>query len=337
MITVEILKNLVLNISFLAIISQLLTKSPIVKDLVYTRNSSLKSQFILAVIFGCISIVSTYTGIKVNGAIVNTRVIGVMAGGIIGGPVVGFGAATIGGLHRYFFDVDGFTALACALSTFTEGIIAVLFSRYLKRNKWKHTDIFMITSMAEICQMIIILLVAKPFSEALRLVQIISVPMILFNSVGMVVFIAVFNSIFIEQDNESASRIRYVLDISDKCLPYLRKGLYSRENINKALKILLERSGDMGAVITDTNNIICYECSSLPIEIDDKISLPNVIKRVIKTGSVSIAEYADEEDLFYEAVKKFSIVAAPLKKKGEVIGCLAVFTKKFKLDRKSVV
>ena len=39
------------------------------------------------------------------GAIVNTRVIGVLAAGLLGGPYVGIGAAVIGGLHRYLFDI----------------------------------------------------------------------------------------------------------------------------------------------------------------------------------------------------------------------------------------
>ena len=41
----------------------------------------------------------------------------------MGGPYVGMGAAIIGGLHRYLFDIGGFTAVSCAVSTFVEGLV----------------------------------------------------------------------------------------------------------------------------------------------------------------------------------------------------------------------
>ncbi|HBF65001.1 MAG TPA: sensor histidine kinase, partial [Clostridium sp.] len=91
----------------LVIIAQLLTKTTFIKQFMFSYKTDIKSNVALAVIFGLISVLSTYTGTDVNGAIVNTRVIGLMSGGIIGGPIVGMGAAIIGGLHRYFFDVGG--------------------------------------------------------------------------------------------------------------------------------------------------------------------------------------------------------------------------------------
>ena len=70
--------------------------------------------------------------VRAQGAIVNTRVIGVLAAGLLGGPYVGIGAAVIGGLHRYLFDIGGFTAVSCAVSTFVEGLIGSAFSKRLR-------------------------------------------------------------------------------------------------------------------------------------------------------------------------------------------------------------
>lgn len=331
--TVTIFKNLILNLSMLVIIAQLLTKTTFVKQFMFSYKTDLRSNFALAVIFGLISILSTYTGIDVNGAIVNIRVIGVMSGGIIGGPVVGMGAAIIGGLHRYFFDVGGFTSVACAISTFVEGILGVLASKYLKRNNWKKWDIFFLAALAEIFQMVIILLVAKPYSDALATVKIIAFPMILFNSLGMVIFISVFNSIFIEQDNESAKRIKLAFDISEQCLPFLRKGIYNKENMNQVTKMILENSRDGGVVITDKERILSYQCNEVALKEElENSALPQIVHAVISEDAVMIAEAATEEDVFYEHLKKFTIVGAPLHSKGHVVGVILVFTKKFKLS-----
>jgi len=112
----EIIKNMIMNISLLALIAYLLTRAKLVKDFIIDDQ-----------------ILSTYTGTPVQGAIVNTRVIGVVAGGILGGPIVGLGAGVIAGLHRYLMDVNGFTSIACGVSTLAEGIIGGLFSKYIKR------------------------------------------------------------------------------------------------------------------------------------------------------------------------------------------------------------
>lgn len=331
--TVDIFKNLILNLSMLVIIAQLLTKTTFIKQFMFSYKTDIKSNVALAVIFGLISVLSTYTGTNVNGAIVNTRVIGVMSGGIIGGPIVGMGAAIIGGLHRYFFDVGGFTSVACAISTFVEGIMGVLASKYLKRNNWRKVDIFLIAALAEVFQMVIILLVAKPYPAALGTVKIIAFPMILFNSLGMVIFISVFNSIFIEQDNESAKRIKLAFDISERCLPFLRKGMYNKENMDKVTKMILENARDGGVVITDREKILSYQCDVVTLKEDLKEkALPQIARLVINDDAVRVAEGAYENDIFYEHLKKFTIVGAPLHSKGNVVGVILVFTKKFKIS-----
>ncbi len=331
--TIDIFKNLVLNLSMLVIIAQFLTKTTFIKEFMFSYKTDIRSQLAMAVVFGLISILSTYTGTDVNGAIVNTRVIGVMSGGIIGGPVVGMGAAIIGGLHRYFFDVGGFTSLACAISTFVEGVMAVLCAKHLKRNNWRKIDIFLIAALAEVFQMMIILLVAKPYAAALETVKIIALPMILFNSVGMVFFISIFNSIFIEQDNESAKRIKLAFDISEQCLPYLRKGMYHKENMDRVAKMILENSNDGGVVITDTEKILSYQCDVVPLGGNvEENPLPEIARRVIQEDAVIVAQGAKEEDLFYAQLKRFTIVGAPLRSKGSVVGVILIFTKKFKLS-----
>ena len=97
--------SLLLNIGLLVLIATLLTHVPFVRRLLLNSNNPVSGQIALALIFGAISIVSTYTGVRAQGAIVNTRVIGVLAAGLLGGPYAGMGAAIIGGMHRYLLSL----------------------------------------------------------------------------------------------------------------------------------------------------------------------------------------------------------------------------------------
>ena len=156
----------------------------------------------------------------------------------MGGPYVGMGAAIIGGLHRYLFDIGGFTAVSCAVSTFVEGLIGSAFSRRFKAGKIDNTGIFLITALAEVCQMVIILIISKPFPAALELVRLIAFPMITMNALGMVVFIGTFNIVFMEEDSQFAEKMRLALGIVEQSLPHLRKGLYSTMDMEAAAEII---------------------------------------------------------------------------------------------------
>ena len=110
--------SLLLNIGLLVLIATMLTKIPVVRSMLLGENNLIGSRAALAVIFGLVSIVSTYTGVRAQGAIVNTRVIGVLAAGLLGGPYVGMGAAIIGGLHRYRVHICGRTDRFCVFPAF---------------------------------------------------------------------------------------------------------------------------------------------------------------------------------------------------------------------------
>lgn len=178
----SLLGNLTLDLGLLVLIASLLTKSKILRRMLLEKRGSLWGQIVLAIIFGMFCILSTYTGVQLDGVIVNTRVIGALAGGIIGGPVVGIGAGLIGGIHRYFYGANAFTSMACALSTLFAGIIGAVFYPHFQRGKWNEGGLFAITALSEILEMVMILLLGHPFDLALNVVKTIALPMILFNS-----------------------------------------------------------------------------------------------------------------------------------------------------------
>ncbi|MGE5604211.1 MAG: LytS/YhcK type 5TM receptor domain-containing protein, partial [Bacteroidota bacterium] len=114
---IYVLKDMLSNMSIIIFTAYFLSKLTIFKNLVAGEKYSLGDKLVLAVIFGLIGILATYTGTPVNGAIANSRIIGVFVGGLYGGPIVGIGAGLIAAFHRWAVDIGGFTAVACALST----------------------------------------------------------------------------------------------------------------------------------------------------------------------------------------------------------------------------
>lgn len=324
----NIFLSLALNVGLLVLIATLLTKVPVVRRLLLDETNSIWSRMSLAVIFGCVSILSTYTGVGVNGAIVNTRVIGVIAAGLLGGPYVGIGAAVIAGLHRYLFDIGGFTAVSCAMSTLVEGMLGAFFSRYFRRGKWDNLSIFLLTAAAEICQMLIILVVAKPYSEALALVKIIAWPMIILNAFGMVAFIGTFNIVFVEEDNEAAGKMRLAFQIVEQCLPHLKRGLQNREDMDAAARIIFDSIKCSCVMMTDTRQILACEGQPKEMALFQMRELPATALDAMETRKVVCCSSDDKENPLYPILKNHVIIAAPLIEMDQPVGALLLFVRK---------
>lgn len=324
----NIFLSLALNVGLLVLIATLLTKIPVVRGLLLDESNSIWSRISLAIIFGCVSILSTYTGVGVNGAIVNTRVIGVIAAGLLGGPYVGIGAAVIAGAHRYLFDIGGFTAVSCAMSTFVEGMLGAIFARYFRRGKWDNTSIFLLTAVAELCQMLIILIVAKPYSEALALVKIIAWPMIMLNAFGMVAFIGTFNIVFVEEDNEAAGKMRLAFQIVEQCLPHLKRGLQNREDMDAATRIIFDSIKCSCVMMTDTRQILARQSQPKEAALFQLTELPATALEAMETRRAAFCSSDDKNNSLYPILKNHVIIAAPLIEMEQPVGSLLLFVKK---------
>lgn len=325
----EIIKSIILNIGLLMVIAQLLARVPTVKQFVVRDKHTVKEQLLLIVLFSAISITSTYMGIEVNGAIANTRVIGVMAGGFIGGPVVGIGTAVIAGVHRYLIDINGFTAIACTVSTITEGGIAALFYQRVRRNKYREDDIFFLTFGAEILQMLIILLIARPYYDAVELVGLIALPMVVFNALGMVLFVGVFKFIFVEQAYEVGNKVGKILEITKKCLPIIRNGRYDEASSRQIAKIIHEFSKESTVIFTDKSQILS---SKGHVFLRGVESLPAIVREVFAKKETRLAEEAPEMDPLHSILRSMVAIASPLMIRGEVFGCLIVLSPKYQFS-----
>ena len=319
--------NLLLNIGLLVLIATMLTKLPMVRSMLLEDSHAMGSRAALAVIFGLVSIFSTYTGVRAQGAIVNTRVIGVLAAGLLGGPYVGIGAAVIGGLHRYLFDIGGFTAVSCAVPTFVEGLIGSAFSKRFKAGKIDGAGVFLITALAEIGQMAIILLISRPFPAALDLVRLIAFPMIIMNALGMVVFLGTFNMVFMEEDSQFAEKMRLAMGIVDQSLPHLRKGLYSTADMEATADIIYQSTSCAAVMITDAQKILAMKGENWYDVLRDEAVLKPILSSIHDRKPTTFS-YAEKTDPLYHILKNHIIVAAPLIEMDKPVGSLTMMVKK---------
>lgn len=220
----ELCYNMVINIALLALIALALTKIPWVDHILCQDSGQARlGQFVLGAIFGGFCIFSTCTGGVVQGAIPNTRVLGVLAGGLLCGPIVGITAGTIGAIHRFLFNPHGLTTFACAYSTFLEGIFAAAIYQILKKKnhtlRW--SELLIITAIAEGVHMLNLLIFVKPFSMAVDIVKTLTVPMVIINSIGMLLFFSIFKDVYMRQmlqaDNERLETLNN--DLLEKAKP----------------------------------------------------------------------------------------------------------------------
>ncbi len=303
----ELFRTLILNTCFLVLIVHISSRISILKKQILSKTHSVSGYFLLILFFSIISILSTYIGVGVNGAIVNTRAICVLSAGLIGGPVVGMGSAIITGLHRWLFDIGGFTSVACACSTFfVEGVLGSFLHQAFQSGKLRWYLLVFLTGITELGQMAMILLIAKPFSAALELVEIIALPMILINSFGIIAFIGAFQYIFLEENSIADQKVHQAMYIAEQCLPYLRKGFSNKTELDAATEIICRHSSCAGAAIADRTSLLSC-CGKLQLD-----TIPAFAEQAMQER-VSVAVHTPKECPELAAVlSEYTAVAAPL-------------------------
>lgn len=306
------------------ILAFLITRTKLFRKLMYKGNLSLYDKALLIFMSGLFGIIGTYTGIPINGAIANGRVIGVFTGGLLGGPAVGAISGLIAGGHRYLTDVGGFTAFSCGLSTFVEGIMAGLLKKRMNNSENKVLFAFVTGAIAEVIQMSIILIFSKPFSSALELVKLIGIPMIVTNAFGIAMFIAITESVYKDLEKAAASQAQLALKIANKTLQYFRKGL-NENTAYEAAKIIKNMTGVKAVSITDKEKILTHVGFGEDHHISGEKVVTKLTKKVLKTGEFAIANTKEEIGCENPDCKLKSAIIVPLKEGDKVIGTLKLY------------
>jgi two-component system, LytTR family, sensor histidine kinase LytS len=333
----ELLLTMLERLGIIVTIAFILTRFRFFRGLIYHDSLNRRQQYFAIVFFGFFGIIGTYSGMSFNTdtlqfnrwaadlasdeAIANSRVIGIVIAGLLGGYKVGIGAGLIAGLHR--FTLGGFTALACGLAAIVAGIIAGRFQK--KKKNINLATAFMVGAIAETVQMLIILLMAKPFDKALTLVEIIGVPMILANGLGSALFLMVVRNVVSEEEKAGALLAQKTLRIADQTLAYLRKGI-NQDSALAVCQILHNEVQTSAVAMTNQTEILAHiglgddhHRSSSPIQ-------TQITRDVLKSGSLVVA---NDETIHCreQSCPLGAVVIAPLKQRDETIGTLKFYFK----------
>lgn len=327
------------KVGIIVIVAFLLSQVKSFRQVIHNEHKWIE-KIILILIFGAFGLISNYTGIEIqrgtivnsgwlmgidpDNAIANTRVMGVVIGGILGGPIVGFGAGLIAGIHRY--SLGGYTALACSLAV----VVAGIFSGYLSRKRLKQdkkiTPVYAakLGMTLEAIQMITILAFAKPFEEAWALVQVIGIPMILVNGLGMFLFMYIIQSIVRDEERARANQTSQAFYIADQTLPFFRQGL-NTDSCKEIAEIMLKLTTADAVAITDEDKVLAHVGAESDHHVPEGELTTGLTKKVLETGRIAVAKTKEE---IFCSQKKCTLEAAivlPLKIQNKTAGTLKMY------------
>ncbi len=173
---------------------------------------SRKSQLILLLFFGAVSIYGSVIGIDLFGARINVRDLGPLVAGLTCGPLVGLGAGFIGAAFR--MTEGGFTALPCSLAVLMAGVLGGLV--YLWKGKFPGVMLSVaLAVLYELFHMGLVLILASPYSLAVEVVRVAIGPMVLSNAAGMFIFALIIAGVISERETR-ADRDRYQRELQKK-------------------------------------------------------------------------------------------------------------------------
>ncbi|MFC9542223.1 LytS/YhcK type 5TM receptor domain-containing protein [Lysinibacillus sp. NPDC056959] len=305
------------------------------------QDQGIQEKVWLIIIFSALSIVSSYTGIKIESgtiyplnqmihstinaeeAIANTRLIGVAIAGIFGGPLVGVSVGIIAGIHR--ITLGGFTAVACGVSTILAGFITGGLSRQLKiRQTFSYKKAVMIGICAETLQMIVILIIAKPFEQALQLVSLIALPMIIMNALGILIFFIIIKTFIDEEERTKALQTHQAFSIAQQTIEHFRKGL-NEESCRTVAEIIKREIKVEAVAITDTNGILAHVGVGEDHHVIHQEIITALTKRVLVEGRIITATSAKEINCPYEDCPLSAAIVLPLKVQHKTVGTLKLY------------
>ena len=319
---IQFISHLISNIGCSAIIAFFFIRIDKANIIIKSNAKTKKDIIALSFFFSLLSISGTYIGLNFNGAILNTRNVGVIAGGILGGPYVAIITGLVAGIHRAFVNLGRETAIPCAIATITGGFLTAYVHRFIK-SKDKIFFGFFLACVVENLSMGLILIILKDKILAQNIVANFYVPMVFMNSIGSSVLILLVEDIIQKSELIAGRQAKLALEIANKTLPYFRE----TENLNKVCKIIAEDLGAKATVITNKKEIIAgFSFDKDEIKKADIKS--NNTRKVLKTGETMLVIKEDDEiieDFLDISPHIKSCIILPLKEKNGISGTLKIF------------
>ncbi len=255
----ELIYQLLQQLSIFLVLAYLFSKSPAFKPLT-EKNPQAKDRLLLFIIFTGFSVLGTYFELPVAGAISNTGVIGAVLAGLVAGPLIGGAVGLTAALHLLL--LEGLAAQAYVVVTCGAGFLggaAHLYLRYTNRSQQVFSPVaaFLATFVVEALQMLFLLLLKDPFTEAWALVRVIALPMMFANAVGSALFMSMMRDQKSMYDKFGAIFSAKAFNIADRSLGILSKG-FNAKTAKQLAEIIYDETGVGAVSISDGKKILAF-------------------------------------------------------------------------------
>lgn len=273
---------------------------------------------LVAAIFCLFAVFSTYTGIPVEGALINVRIIAIISGGILFGPWVGIPAGVISGLHRYLIDMDGHTSIPCLIASIIAGLLATwLHLRCRKSRLWLYG---ILAGMAcEGLTMLLIWQLTEPHAVGVEIVSHIAYPMIA-GALCIGLIIKLVQDLDDEKELIAAKQAKLALDIANKTLPFFQN--IDRHSLSQVCGIIRSEISADAVAITDTRDVLAYVGVGKDYyELDEHHAISDMTHKAVLLDQIII-----NNDLRQYHLSDFhSVIIIPLRENGAVSGTLKIY------------
>ncbi len=178
----------------------------------FKKISYFRQQLMIGIIFGVLSILGTEFGISMDGYNINVRDAAPICAGLIFGGPAGLIAGIIGGLERFIgvaWGLGAYTQVACMLGTFFAGLISALLHWFIlerRRPSWLHG--LLIGIVTEVFHMLMVFFThMSDVEQAYQVVRSCSLPMIIFNSLSVMLACIIVNFLVYRKKGKTEKRI----------------------------------------------------------------------------------------------------------------------------------
>lgn len=287
------------------------------RELLHKSAHTPKELLAVTAIFSMFALFSTWSGVPVEGSLVNVRIIAVMSGGILFGPWVGIITGVIAGLHRYLIDIGGITAIPCFITSIVAGVISGFISRRVpKAQHWRAGILG--GMLCETLTMILVVVWAPTTELGLDIVSKIGVPMILGTvSIGFIVLLV--RSVEGEKEASAARQAKLALDIANKTLPLFRH--VNSESLRQVCDIIRRDINADAVAITNTEKVQAYVGVGEHNYQDNSDALSPTTQQALRHGKIIIKN----NDEAHRTPEIHSMLVIPLWEKGVVTGTLKIY------------
>lgn len=287
------------------------------RELLHKSAHTPKELLAVTVIFSMFAIFSTWSGVPVEGSLVNVRVIAVMSGGILFGPWVGGIVGIIAGTHRYLIDAGSVTAVPCFITSIIAGVLSGLINR--KVPKEMHWKIGILGGMlCETLTMILVIVWAPSIALGVDIVSKIGIPMIA-GSVCIGFIVLLVQSVEGEKEASAARQAKLALDIANKTLPLFRQ--INSDTLRQICDIIRQDIHADAVAITNTERVLAYVGVGEDNYQNNDADISPTTKQAINNGEIIIKN----NDEAYRTPEIHSMLVIPLSETGVVTGTLKIY------------